>query len=155
MILLLEKGVSPGRWDKKVHKITYKIVSELTDFSSKVKDTRENYLKRALFALDDRILLKKETKIFNIKRKVDRFLKNKTTNPLQVYETSYNRKRCDFIGNQCNEVGLNEGILDIFLRTVKSNTEFSLQFTNGIVIELYHFIIIKKNSHGKYFRIFY
>ena len=68
LILLLEKGISPGRWDKKVHKITYKIVSELTDFSSEVKDTRENYLKRALFALDDRILLKKETKIFNIKK---------------------------------------------------------------------------------------
>ena len=82
-------------------------------------------------------------------------MKNKTNNPLQVYETFYNCKPCDFIGDQCNEVGLNEGILNIFLTTGKSNTEFSLQLTNGILIELYHFIIIKRDSHGKYFRICY
>ena len=74
---------------------------------------------------------------------------------MQVYETFYNCKPCDFIGDQCNEVGLNEGILNIFLTTGKSNTEFSLQLTNGILIELYHFIIIKRDSHGKYFRICY
>ena len=73
-------------------------------------------------------------------------MKNKTNNPLQVYETFYNCKPCDFIGHQCNEVGLNEDILDIFLTTRKRNTEFSLQLTNGIVIELYHFIIIKKKT---------
>ena len=50
-------------------------------------------------------------------------MKNKTNNPLQVYKTFYNRKPCDFIGDQCNEVGLNEGILDIFLTAGKSNTE--------------------------------
>ena len=82
-------------------------------------------------------------------------MKNKTNNPLQVYETFYNCKPCDFIGDQCNEVGLNEGILNIFLTTGKSNTEFSLQLTNGILIELYHFIIIKRDSRGKYFRICY
>ena len=82
-------------------------------------------------------------------------MKNKTNNPLQVYETFYNCKPCDFIGDQRNEVGLNEGILNIILTTGKSNTEFSLQLTNGIVIELYHFIIIKRNSHEKYFRICY
>ena len=71
-------------------------------------------------------------------------MKSKTNNPLQVYETFYNSKPCDFIGDQCNEVDLNKGILDIFLRTGKSNTEFSLQLTNDIVNELYHFIIIKK-----------
>ena len=71
LVLLLEKGASPGWWDKEVHKITYKIVSELIEFSSEVKDTQENCVKRALFALDDRILLKKETKIFNTKKKVD------------------------------------------------------------------------------------
>ena len=77
---------------------------------------------------------------------------------LQVYEIFYNSKPCDFTGNQCNQVGLNEGILDIFLTTGKSNTEFSLQLTNGLAIELCHFIIIllsKINSHGKYFRICY
>ena len=50
-------------------------------------------------------MLKKETKIFNIK--FDRFLKNKTNNPLQVYETFNDSKSCDFTGDQCNEVGLN------------------------------------------------
>ena len=79
-------------------------------------------------------------------------MKNKTNNPLQVYETFYDCKPCDFIGNQCNEVGLNEGILNIFLTTGKSNTEFSLQLTNGIVIELYHFIIIKKKLTWKVFQ---
>ena len=90
--MLLEKGISPGWWDKEAHKVTYKIVSELVEFSSEVKDTQENCVKRALFALDDRILLKKETKIFNIKERVDRFLKNKTNNPFQVYKTFFNCK---------------------------------------------------------------
>ena len=79
-------------------------------------------------------------------------MQNKNNNPLQVYGTFYNCKPCDFIGDQCNEVALNEGILDIFLTTGKSNTEFSLQLTNGIVIELYHFIIIKKKLTWKVFQ---
>ena len=70
MVLLLEKGFSLGWWDKEVHKITYKTVSELIEFSSEVKDTQENCVTRALFALDDRILLKKETKIFNKKKEL-------------------------------------------------------------------------------------
>ena len=69
LVLLLEKVISPGWWDKEVHKTTYKIVSELIEFSSEVKDTQENCVKRALFALDEKILLKKETKIFSIKEK--------------------------------------------------------------------------------------
>ena len=69
-------------------------------------------------------MLKKETKIFNIKNTVDGFLKNKINELLQVYETFSNSKPCDFIGGQCS--GLNEGILDIFLTTRNSNTEFSL-----------------------------
>ena len=96
--------------------------------------------------------MKKETKIFNIKKNVDRLLKNKTSNPLQVYEAFYNCKPCDFIGDQCNEVGLNEGILNIFLTTGKSNTEFSLQLTNGIVMKLCHCIIIKKKLTWKIFQ---
>ena len=83
---------------------------------------------------------------------MDRFLKNKTNNPFQVYDTFYYCKPCDFIGDQCNEVGLNEGILNLFQTTGKSNTEFSLQLTNGIVIELYHFIIIKKKLTWKIFQ---
>ena len=94
----------------------------------------------------------KKNQKYSILKKVDRFLKNKTNNPLQVYETFYNCKPCDFIGDQCNEVGLNEGILNIFLTTGKSNTEFSLQITNGIVIELYHSIIIKKKLIRKIFQ---
>ena len=70
LVLLLENGISPEWCDKEIHKITYKIVSELIEFLSEVKDTQENCVKRALFALDDRILLKKETKIFNIKKKL-------------------------------------------------------------------------------------
>ena len=61
--------------------------------------------------------MKKETKIFNIKKKVDRFSKNKINNPLQVYEAFYNCKPSEFTGDQCNEVGLNEGILNIFQTT--------------------------------------
>ena len=68
LVLLLEKGISPGWWDTEVHKITYKIVSELIEFSSEAKDTQENCVKRALFALDDRILLKKETKYSVLKK---------------------------------------------------------------------------------------
>ena len=79
-------------------------------------------------------------------------MKNKTNNPLQVYETFYNCKPCNFVGDQCNEVRLNKVILNIFLTTGKSNTEFSLQLTNGIVIELYHFVIIKKKLTWKIFQ---
>ena len=79
-------------------------------------------------------------------------MKNKANNPLQVYETFYNCKPCDFTGDQCNEVGSNQGILDIFLTTGKSNNEFSLRLANGIVIELYHFIIIKKKITWKTFQ---
>ena len=34
--LLLEKGTAPGWWNKEVHKISFKIVSELIMFSSKI-----------------------------------------------------------------------------------------------------------------------
>ena len=60
LVLLLEKGISLGWWDKEVHKITYKIVSELIEYSSEVKYYQESCVKRALFALDDRIFLKKK-----------------------------------------------------------------------------------------------
>ena len=69
LVLLVEKGISPGWWDMEVHRITYKNVSELIEYSSEVKDTQENCVKRALFALDERILLRKETEIFIIKEK--------------------------------------------------------------------------------------
>ena len=62
---------------------------------------------------------KKKQKCSILKKKVDRFLKNKTNNPLQVYETFDNSKPSNFIGDQCNEGGLNESILDIFLATGK------------------------------------
>ena len=69
LVLLLEKGVSPGWWDKEVHKVTYKIVSELIEFSFEVKDTQENRVKRALFALDDRILLNNKKQKYSILEK--------------------------------------------------------------------------------------
>ena len=53
LILLLEKGTAPGWWDKKVHKIS----------SSEVEDTQENCVRRALFGLDDNIVLRAETKV--------------------------------------------------------------------------------------------
>ena len=68
LVSLLEKGISPGWWDKEAHKITYTIVSELIEFSCEARDTPENCVKIALFALDDRLLLKNVTKIFNIKK---------------------------------------------------------------------------------------
>ena len=69
LILLLEKGTAPRWWDKEVHKISFKIVSELIMFSSEVEDTQENCVRRALFGLDDNIVLRAEPKIFNIKKK--------------------------------------------------------------------------------------
>ena len=69
IILLLEE-TAPGWWDKEVHKISFKIVSELIMFSSEVEDTQENCVRRALFGLDDNIVLRAETKIFNIKKRL-------------------------------------------------------------------------------------
>ena len=66
LISLLNKGTAPGWWDKEVHKISFKIDSELM-FSSEVEDTQENCVRRALFGLDDNIVLRAETTIFNIK----------------------------------------------------------------------------------------
>ena len=47
-----------------------------------------------------------------------------------------------------------EMICPVFSKTHywKINTEFSLQLTNGIIIELYHFIIIKKKLTWKIFQ---
>ena len=45
LVLLLEKGISPGRWDKEVHEITYKIVSELIEYSPDIKVPRKIVLK--------------------------------------------------------------------------------------------------------------
>ena len=56
--------------------------------------------------------------------------------------TSVNHMILLEIGDQCNEAGLNKGILDIFLATGKGDTEFNLQLTNGKVSELYHFVFI-------------
>ena len=69
LIFLLEKGTAPGWWDKEVHKISFKIVSELITVFSEVEDIQENCVRRALFGLDDNIVLRAETKIFNIKKK--------------------------------------------------------------------------------------
>ena len=82
-------------------------------------------------------------------------MKNKNNNPLQVYETFYNSKQCDFIGDQCNEVGLNKRIIDTFLATGEIEIELYLKLKmklNCIVIELYHFIIIKKKLTWKIFQ---
>ena len=65
---------APGWWDKEVHKISFKIVSELIVFSSEVEDTQKNYVRRALFGLDDKIMLSEKTKIFDL-RKVDKYFK--------------------------------------------------------------------------------
>ena len=69
LILLLEKGTDPRWWDKEVHKISFKIVSELITVFSEVEDIQENCVRRALFGLDDNIVLRAEPKIFNIKKK--------------------------------------------------------------------------------------
>ena len=141
--LLLEKGTAPGWWDKEVHKISFKIVSELIMFSSEVEDTQENCVRRALFGLDDNIVLRAETKIFNIKKKVDRYLKNENNDPCKIYEGFYCGKPCDSIGNKCNNAGLNKVIIDIL--TGKRDLDFSLKLTNAIVIELYYYMI--KNNY--------
>ena len=69
IILLLEKGTDPRWWDKEVHNISFKIVSELITVFSEVEDIQENCVSRALFGLDDNIVLRAEPKIFNIKKK--------------------------------------------------------------------------------------
>ena len=74
LVLLLDKSVSLGWWNKNAHKITYKIVSELIESSSEVDHTQENCVKRALFALDGMILWEKQTKTFNIIEKLGSFL---------------------------------------------------------------------------------
>ena len=116
-------------------------------FSSEVEDTQKNCVRRALFGLDDNIVLRAETKKFSSKKKVNRYLKNKNNDPCKIYEGLYCDKPCDFIGNKCNNVGLNKVIIDNIL-TGKKDLDFSLKLTNAIVIELYHYMI-KKNYTWK------
>ena len=113
-------------------------------FSPEVEDTQENCVRRALFGLDDNIVLRAETKIFNIKKKVDRYLKNENNDPCKIYEGFYCGKPCNFIGNKCNNAGLNKVIIDNIL-TGKRDLDFSLKLTNAIVIELYYYTI--KNNY--------
>ena len=108
-------------------------------FSPEVEDTQENCVRRALFGLDDNIVLRAETKIFNIKKKVDRYLENENNDPCKVYEGFYCGEPCDFIDNKCNNTGLNKVIID------KRDLDFSLKLTNAIVIELYYYMI--KNNY--------
>ena len=149
LVLLLEKRTTPEWWDKEVHNISFKIVSELIMFSSAVKDTQENCVRRALFGLDNNIVLRAETKIFSIKKKVDKYLKNKNIDPCKIYEGLYCDKPCDFIGNKCYNAALNKVIIDIL--TGKRDLDFSLKLTNAIVIELYH-CMIKNNYTRKLLR---
>ena len=45
LVLLLEKGISPGCWDKEVYKVTYKIVSELIEFHLRLEIPRKTVAK--------------------------------------------------------------------------------------------------------------
>ena len=108
-------------------------------FSTEVEDTQENYVRRALFGLDDNIVLRAETKIFDIKKKVDRYLKNENNDSCKVYEGFYCGKPCDFIGNKCHNTGLNKVIIG------KRDLDFNLKLINAIVIELYYYMI--KNNY--------
>ena len=67
LILLLERGTAPGWWDKEVHKISFKIVSELIMFSSEVEDTQKNCVRRALFGLDNNIVLRAEANVRSVR----------------------------------------------------------------------------------------
>ena len=77
------------------------------------------------------------------KKKVDRYLKNENNDPRKIYERFYCGEPCDFIGNKCNNAGLNKVIIDIL--TGKRDFDFSLKLTNAIVIELYYYMI--KNNY--------
>ena len=127
LISLLEMGTAPEWWDTEVHKISFKTVSELIMFSSEVEDTQEKYVRRASFGLDDNIVLRAETKIFNIKKKFDRYLKNENNDPCNIYEGLYCGKPCDFIGDKCNNAGLNKVIIDSII-TGKRDLDFSVKF---------------------------
>ena len=122
----------------------------LLNFNLKLKISRKIVLKE-LHLLSMIGYCRKKKQKYSVLKKVERFLKNKTNNPLQVYEIFYNGKPYGFIEHQCNEVDLKKGILDIFLATWKSNMKFSLQLTNGIVHELYHFIIFQEKLTWKIF----
>ena len=48
-ILLLDKGIIPGWWDKEAHKITYFIVSKLLGYAYEVNDKQEVSVCKASF----------------------------------------------------------------------------------------------------------
>ena len=98
-------------------------------------------------------MLRAETKIFSIKKKVERYLKNENNDLCKIYEEFYCGKPCDFIGNKGNNAGLNKVIIDNIL-TGKRDLDSSLKLINAIVIDLYHYMI-KNNYIWKYYVISY
>ena len=67
-ILLIEKGVMPGWWDKETRKISYYFVSKLLDYACEVNVEQEVPVRPALSALYPNVLLPEKTRISNIKK---------------------------------------------------------------------------------------
>lgn len=65
LILLLEKGIVSGWWDRGAHKITYFIISQLFEYILEVVGKKEDTVKNALLSLDSQIIINEETKLFN------------------------------------------------------------------------------------------
>lgn len=64
-ILMLEKRIVPGWWDREAHKITYFIISQLFEYSFEVVGKEEDTVRNPLLSLDYQIFQEEETKLFN------------------------------------------------------------------------------------------
>ena len=136
-ILLLEKGEIPGWWDRKAHKITFFIISQLIDYTCEIEGNQEQLVKNALFALEPDIVL--TTKIFNLKKKVDRYTKKFPGKIHNSIDSLYNQKLLLFVGKACEINGINKTFLENILSSSDQVKCRDLIITNEIVIELYHF----------------
>ena len=64
-ILLLEKRIVPGWWDREAQKITYFIISQLFEYSFEVVGKEEDTVTNPLLSLDYQIFQEEETKLVN------------------------------------------------------------------------------------------
>ena len=131
LILLLEKGIVSGWWDRGAHKITYFIISQLFEYILEVVGKQEDTVKNALLSLDSQIFINEERKLLNFK-KINRFLKNHPNRLLEIYDPFHVVKICER-----NNI---KNLLFTILSHYSNIVNFSLiNITNEIIVELFNY----------------
>ena len=141
--LILDNS-APSWWKSNENKITYNLFSCLHDICLEEDGKIEDLMRSALLSLDKSSSL--PSKISNLKKSVDRFLKKESSNPFDTLNALYQGRKNNFIGKSCSFIlNIDKDVLDnSLLNDSNPLSKFSDKFlTNGIVIEL---VVFKNNN---------